>query len=113
MAKLSASETSLGARRSRAMEQLGRHAPADALDRVAAIGPEVAGSTHSASAEPTGSASTMRTPGTAARRHGPTPVIVPPVPAPATNAPTRPPVCSRISTPVVSSCTRDVGGVAN
>ena len=36
------------------------------------------------------------------RNARPTPVIVPPVPAPATNAPIRPSVCSRISTAVVS-----------
>ena len=39
----------------------------------------------------------MRAAGQARRRKRPTPVIVPPVPAPATNAPTRPPLCARIS----------------
>jgi hypothetical protein len=37
----------------------------------------------------------------------------PPVPSPQTNAPTRPPHCSRISGPVVSSWTRGSAGWAN
>jgi hypothetical protein len=37
--------------------------------------------------------------------------MVPPVPAPATNAPTRPLVCSRISAPVVSSWARTLAGL--
>ena len=40
----------------------------------------------------------------------PTPVIVPPVPTPATKCVTRPSVCAQISGPVVSSCERGLSG---
>jgi hypothetical protein len=49
--------------------------------------------------EPCGSASTTWMAGLASFRTLDTPAIVPPVPAPATNACSRPPVCCRISRP--------------
>ena len=74
-------------------------------------GPGGVGSTRWASREPTGSARTIRTPGQWRFRNRPTPVIVPPVPTPQTNAPTRPPHCARISGPVVASWIARVGRV--
>ncbi len=51
--------------------------------------------------EPSGSAPTMCTDGLRSFRYFATPLIVPPVPMPATKTSTRPSVCSQISGPVV------------
>ena len=58
-----------------------------------AIGPEYI--------EPSGSAPTTWTLGFFSLRYFATPLIVPPVPMPATKTSTRPSVCSQISGPVV------------
>jgi hypothetical protein len=52
--------------------------------------------------EPSGSAPTTTTSGLRSFRYRATPVIVPPVPIPATTTSTPPSVCSQISGPVVS-----------
>ena len=61
-----------------------------------------------------GSTATMRTSGRLARSTCPTPVIVPPVPTPWTNASgTRLPSCARISGPVVRRCASTLAGFWN
>ena len=52
--------------------------------------------------DPSGSAPMIRTAGFCSFRYRPMPVMVPPVPRPATKCVTRPAVCRQISGPVVS-----------
>ena len=56
---------------------------------------------YSVTSEPTGSPAMMRIRGFFSLRYVPAPLIVPPVPAPATKCVTLPPVCCQISGPVV------------
>ena len=60
-----------------------------------------------------GSTATIRTPLTFSRSTSPTPVIVPPVPTPATKASSWPPVASRISSAVVRRWTSGLAGFWN
>ena len=60
-----------------------------------------------------GSTATIRQSGLRSLRNSPTPVIVPPVPTPATNTSTRPPVASQISGPVVRRWISGLAGLEN
>ena len=64
-------------------------------------------------AESVGSTAMTRTPGTSALSTRPTPVMVPPVPTPATKAAMDPPVSARISRAVVRSWTWGLAGLLN
>ena len=65
-------------------------------------------------AEPRGStATTCRLGLTCSRRYSPTPVIVPPVPTPATSTSTRPSSARAISGPVVRRCASGLAGLEN
>ena len=56
---------------------------------------------------------TTRTPGRRSLSTWPTPVSVPPVPTPATNASTSPPVSSQISSAVVRRCASGLAAFSN
>ena len=60
-----------------------------------------------------GSTATMVTPGFRSFKSSPTPLMVPPVPTPATKMSTAPAVSSQISTPVVSRWARVLAGFLN
>ena len=61
--------------------------------------------------EPSGSAATICTAGFCALRYRATPVMVPPVPTPATKCVTLPSVCRQISGPVERSCSAGLAGL--
>ena len=63
--------------------------------------------------ESAGSTATILTFGFLDFKYSPTPVIVPPVPTPATNISTFPSVSSQISGPVVFLCTSGLAGFLN
>ncbi len=60
--------------------------------------------------DPSGSAPTTWTPGFCAFRYRPTPVMLPPVPMPATKCVMRPAVCRHTSGPVERSCSAGLAG---
>ena len=64
-------------------------------------------------AEPVGSTATTLTLGFFDLRYSPAPVMVPPVPIPATRMSTLPSVSSQISGPVVLLCTSGLAGLSN
>ncbi len=91
-----------------AVEDAGHERGADAVDAVrAGTAPRTAPATWPARPP------TICTPGSLAFRTSPTPVMVPPVPTPATNASRRPSTASRISSAVVRRWTSGFAGFWN
>src|SRR5207302_1992688 len=64
-------------------------------------------------AEERGSTATICSAGLRSRRYSPTPVMVPPVPTPATSASTRPSSARSISGPEVRRCASGLAGLEN